>query len=127
MGLLSYIRTIFGAKMKQVIVMRGDLPISRGKIAAQACHASLGAYKRADEKLIRSWEMEGGKKIVVKVNDLKELFEIYELVKATDLPYFLVTDAGHTELPGSTVTCLGIGPDKDEKIDKITEELKLLK
>ena len=113
--------------MKQVIVMRGDLPISRGKIAAQACHASLGAYKRADEKLIKSWEREGGKKVVVKVNDLKELFEIYELIKSTDMPYFLVTDAGHTELPEATVTCLGIGPDEDEKIDKITEELKLLK
>lgn len=107
--------------------MRGDIPISRGKLAAQACHASLGSYKRADEKMIKKWEQEGGKKVVVKVNDLKELFEIYELVKATDLPYFLVTDAGHTELPKSTVTCLGIGPGKEEKIDKITEELKLLK
>ena len=107
--------------------MRGDLPISRGKIAAQVCHASLGSYKRADEKTIKKWEQEGGKKVVVKVNDLKELFEICELVKATDMPYFLVTDAGHTELPESTITCLGIGPDKDEKIDKITEDLKLLK
>ena len=113
--------------MKQVIVIRGDLHISRGKIAAQACHASLGSYKRADENLIKNWEREGGKKVVVKVNDLKELFEIYELVKTTNIPYFLVTDAGHTELPESTVTCLGIGPDKDEKIDKITDELKLLK
>ena len=107
--------------------MRGDLTISRGKIAAQACHASLGSYKRTDERTIKKWEHEGGKKVVLKVNDLKELFEYYELVKATDLPYFLVRDAGHTELPESTVTCLGIGPDEDEKIDKITEELKLLK
>jgi len=107
--------------------MRGDLPISRGKIAAQACHASLGSYKRADERKIKKWEQEGGKKVVVKVNDLKELYQVFELIKATDMPYFLVTDAGHTELPESTVTCLGIGPDDDEKIDKITKELKLLK
>ena len=113
--------------MKQVIIMRGDLPISRGKIAAQACHASLGSYKRADERKIKKWEQEGGKKVVVKVNDLKELYQVFELIKATDMPYFLVTDAGHTELPESTVTCLGIGPDDDEKIDKITKELKLLK
>ncbi|HEX7468620.1 MAG TPA: aminoacyl-tRNA hydrolase [Methanobacterium sp.] len=113
--------------MKQVIIMRGDLKISRGKIAAQACHASLGSYKRADETMIRKWEREGGKKVVVKVSDLKELFEIYELVKATDISYFLVKDAGHTELPESTITCLGIGPDEDEKIDKITYDLKLLK
>ena len=113
--------------MKQIIIMRGDLSISRGKIAAQACHASLGSYKRADERKIRKWEQEGGKKVVVKVNDLKELYEVYELAKVTDMPYFLVTDAGHTELPESTVTCLGIGPDDDEKVDKITKELKLLK
>lgn len=113
--------------MKQVIIMRADLPISRGKIAAQACHASLGSYNRANERKIKKWEQEGGKKVVVKVNDLKELFEYYELVKATDLSFFLVQDAGHTELPEATVTCLGIGPDEDEKIDKITQDLKLLK
>ncbi len=113
--------------MKQVIVMRGDLQISRGKIAAQACHASLGAYKRADKKVIQKWEAEGGKKVVVKVKDLEELFQIQEMVKATDIPYFLVRDAGHTELPQSTITCLGIGPDEDEKIDKLTQDLKLLK
>ena len=113
--------------MKQIIIMRGDLPISQGKIAAQACHASIGSYKRADERKIKKWEQEGGKKVVLKVNDLEELFEYYEMVEASDLPYFLVTDAGHTELPESTVTCLGIGPDEDEKIDKITQDLKLLK
>ena len=113
--------------MKQVIIMRGDLPISRGKIAAQACHASLGSYKKADKRTIQKWEKEGGKKVVVKVGDLKELYEYFEIVKATDMPYFLVRDAGHTELPQSTITCLGIGPEKDEKIDKITKDLKLLK
>lgn len=113
--------------MKQVIIMRGDLPISRGKIAAQACHASLGSYKKADKRTIQKWEKEGGKKVVVKVGDLKELYEYYEIVKATDMPYFLVRDAGHTELPQSTITCLGIGPEEDEKIDKITKDLKLLK
>jgi peptidyl-tRNA hydrolase, PTH2 family len=113
--------------MKQVIVMRGDLEISRGKIAAQACHASLGAYKRADKRLVQKWEAEGGKKVVVKVKDLEELFQIQEMVKATDMAYFLVRDAGHTELPESTITCLGIGPDEDQKIDKLTQDLKLLK
>jgi PTH2 family peptidyl-tRNA hydrolase len=113
--------------MKQVIVMRGDLNMSRGKIAAQACHGSLGSFKKADIRKIKEWEFEGEKKVVVKVNSQEELFEIFELVKAADLPNYLVRDAGHTEIPSSTVTCLGIGPDDDEKIDKITQELKLLK
>lgn len=113
--------------MKQVIVMRSDLNMSRGKIAAQACHASLGSFKRADSNKIRKWELEGEKKVVVKVNELQELFEIHELVKKADIASYLVRDAGHTEIPSSTLTCLGIGPDEDEKIDKITQDLKLLK
>jgi PTH2 family peptidyl-tRNA hydrolase len=48
--------------MKQVIVVRADLGMSKGKLAAQACHASLGAYKKANERIIREWELEGGKK-----------------------------------------------------------------
>ncbi len=113
--------------MKQVIVMRSDLKMSRGKIAAQACHGSLGAYKKSDQSKLRKWEQEGEKKVVVKVSSLEELFEVFELVKAADLAHYLVRDAGHTEIPSSTVTCLGIGPDDEEKIDKITQDLKLLK
>lgn len=108
------------------MVIRTDLKMGKGKMAAQSCHASLGAFKRADERKIRKWELEGEKKVVVKVKDLRELYEVYELVKNTDMPYYLVQDAGRTELPKGTVTCLGIGPDEDEKIDKITNELKLL-
>ncbi len=107
--------------------MRSDLGMSKGKLAAQACHGSLGAYKKADERNVREWELEGAKKVVVQVKSHEELFEIFELVKAADIPSFLVRDAGHTELPPSTVTCLGIGPDKGDKIDKITQDLKLLK
>jgi PTH2 family peptidyl-tRNA hydrolase len=113
--------------MKQVIVMRADINMSRGKIAAQACHAALGSFKRANINKIKKWEIEGEKKVVLKVNSLEELFEIFELIKAADLPNYLVRDAGHTEIPSSTVTCLGVGPDDDEKIDKITQDLKLLK
>ncbi|MGZ4857750.1 MAG: aminoacyl-tRNA hydrolase [Methanobacteriaceae archaeon] len=113
--------------MKQVIVIRSDLVMSRGKLAAQACHASLGAFKRADERKIKKWELEGGKKVIVQVNSKEDLFQVYEQVKAAGIPSFLVTDAGHTELPPSTVTCLGVGPDEDEIIDKITQDLKLLK
>ncbi len=101
--------------------------MGKGKLAAQACHASLGSYQRADDRILREWDLEGGKKVVVQVKNQEELFEIYELVKAAGIPSFLVKDAGRTELPPSTITCLGIGPDKDEKIDKITQDLKLLK
>ncbi len=112
--------------MKQVMVVRTDLKMSKGKMAVQSCHASLGAFKKADGEKTRKWESEGEKKVLVKAKDLRELYEIYEIVKNTDIPVYLVHDAGRTELPKGTVTCLGIGPDEDEKIDKITNELKLL-
>jgi len=113
--------------LKQVIIVRSDLGMSRGKLAAQACHASLGAYKRADESKIKKWELEGEKKVIVQVSSQEDLFQVYELVKAADISSYLVKDAGHTELPPSTITSLGVGPEEDEKIDKITQDLKLLK
>ncbi|MBF4467836.1 MAG: peptidyl-tRNA hydrolase [Methanobrevibacter arboriphilus] len=112
--------------MKQVIVVRNDLKMSKGKTAAQACHACLGAYKKADSDKIRLWEQKGQKKVIVKVNSLEELFEIKEIAKKNNVPNFIVKDAGRTELPTSTITCLGVGPDTDEIIDKVTQDLKLL-
>ncbi len=112
--------------MKQVIVMRNDLKMGKGKIAAQACHASIASYKRADTDKVRSWEMEGSKKVVLKVNSLKELFQVFEEAKKTGLPFYLVRDAGHTQIPSATITCIGIGPDDEEAIDRITSHLKLL-
>lgn len=112
--------------MKQVIIVRSDLKMSKGKTAAQCCHAAIGSYTAADKNKIQSWEREGQKKVILKVSEVSELFELKEMAKKLNVPNFLVTDAGHTELPPSTITCLGLGPDDDEVIDKITSELKLL-
>lgn len=112
--------------MKQVIVMRTDLKMGKGKIAAQACHASLDCYKKADKTKIRKWELLGQKKVVLKVSSERELLELYSIVKQTDIPCSLITDAGHTQIEPSTRTCLGIGPGSDEEIDKLTGHLKLL-
>ena len=112
--------------MKQVIIMRNDLKMGKGKIAAQACHASIASYKKADANKIKSWERDGAKKVVLKVNSLKELFQVFEKVKKTSLPFYLVRDAGHTQIPSATITCLGIGPDDDKIIDGVTSDLKLL-
>lgn len=115
-----------GGKMKQVIIVRSDLKMGKGKIAAQACHASIGSFKKTDPDKIRKWEIDGSKKVIVSVKSLDELLEIYESVKDSGISYYLVRDAGHTQIPAGTITCLGIGPDDDEKIDKITGDLKLL-
>ena len=112
--------------MKQVIVVRKDLKMSKGKLAAQACHGCLGSFKKADSNKIKSWEIDGEKKVILKVNSLEELFEIKEIAKKNNLPNYMVKDAGRTELPSGTITCLAIGPDNDEIIDKVTQDLKLL-
>jgi len=112
--------------MKQVIIIRTDLKMGKGKLATQACHASLESFKRTPNEKIKKWEKEGSKKIILKVKNLEELIEIYETVKKKKIPHYLVRDAGRTQLPPGTITALGIGPDDDEKIDKITSHLKLL-
>jgi len=111
---------------KQVIVIRKDLGMSVGKIAAQACHASLGAFKKASRSKIKRWEEDGEKKVIVCVESKEEILKLYEKTKKEKISCFLVEDAGLTELKPGTITALGIGPDEEEKIDKITGNLRLL-
>lgn len=111
---------------KQVIVFRSDLGMGRGKLAVQVAHASLEAYKSADKRVREEWDREGSKKVVVKAESLRKLQDIYRKAVEAGLPCSLVRDAGRTELPHSTITCVGIGPGKEEDIDKLTRELKLV-
>ena len=111
---------------KQVIVVRKDLKLSKGKLAVQVAHASLGSYKAANKKVCNNWEKEGGKKVVLQVRNLRELKKIYQKAKKNRLPTFLVRDAGLTQLRKGTITCLGIGPAKEEILDRICKKLKLL-
>ncbi len=115
---------------KQVIVVRRDIKMSCGKIAAQVAHAALMAYeeaKRTRKEWVEAWLAEGQKKVVLQVNTLNELLEIYRKAKAMKLPAALVQDAGHTELPPGTITCVAIGPAPEHEVDKITGKLKLLR
>ncbi len=114
---------------KQVIVVREELRMSRGKTAAQVAHAALGSAERA--QIIRrnwyeAWLREGQKKVVVKVSSEEELRALYESSKKAGLPCYLVSDAGLTELPPGTTTALGIGPAPNARMDGITGSLKLL-
>ena len=110
--------------MKQVILVRQDLKLPKGKLAAQVAHASLEAALKTNSRKRNNWRAEGGKKIVLKVRDLKELLEFQKKTKTFKTA--LITDAGYTTLKPGTTTCLGIGPEKEEKIDRITGHLKML-
>jgi PTH2 family peptidyl-tRNA hydrolase len=111
---------------KQVIVVRNDLKLKKGKLAAQVAHASLGAFLKSEKNLRKKWLKEGAKKVVVKVKDLKELLNIKKEAEKMKIPNFLVRDAGKTQVDPGTITCLGLGPCKEEILDKVTGGLKLL-
>ena len=111
---------------KQVILVRQDLKLPKGKLAAQSAHASVEAVLRSDKAMVKAWRDEGMAKIVVKVKDEKELLKYLQLAKDEGLVTALITDAGRTVIAPGTRTCVGIGPDEDEKIDSVTAELKLM-
>lgn len=108
---------------KQVVVLREDLSMSKGKMIAQACHASLNAYKKASREKAAEWESEGSKKIALQATNLEELVSRAE---SLEIPAYLVNDAGLTELEPGTKTALGVGPDRESKIDKVTGDLELI-
>ena len=130
------------AKTKQVIVMRTDLNMRKGKMAAQAAHASLGIFtdffRRTDYDGLRvhhiafsepfiDWLDNSFIKICVGIDSEEELLALYNRVLVARVPCKLITDNGTTEFNGvPTITCLAIGPDYNEKIDKFTKDLKLL-
>lgn len=116
-------------KYKQVMVIRRDLGLSKGKLAVQVAHgavtAAFKAYKEKPE-WFKAWFNEGQKKVVVRAENEKELFELMGKAKALDLPCALIKDAGLTEIPSGTITCLAIGPAPEELVDKVTGHLKLV-
>jgi len=116
-----------GSEYKQVIVVRDDLRLSRGKLAVQVAHASIMGYEISEKNLREKWRREGQKKVVLKVSDVKELMMIYEKARKAGLATAYVRDAGLTEIPPGTITAVVIGPEKSEKIDRITGNLPLLK
>ena len=115
--------------VKQVIVVRKDLGMGIGKIAAQVGHACvLGAehVRKSKREWFDQWERTGQEKVVVKVLNLQELEDVKKHAISLGLPWSEVTDAGRTQIEPGTVTCISIGPAPEEDIDKVTKDLKLL-
>lgn len=114
---------------KMVIVVRSDIKMSKGKTSAQVAHAAVNcalAAKKNDSGAFSRWYSQGQKKVVVKVDSLEALYELKVAADANKLTNSIITDAGRTEIPSGTVTCLGIGPCLESAADKITGELAML-
>ena len=115
--------------MKQAIVVRTDLKMGKGKIAAQVAHASLSAAEEAMHRRpewYSRWKEGGQAKVVLKVGTEDELRDLHKKARTSGLPEALIEDRGLTQVEPGSVTCVGLGPGPDAEIDKLTGKLKLL-
>lgn len=121
---------------KQVIVVREDLKMSPAKLAVQVAHASVGAIyagvgsndiPRLPAATLKNWFGEGFRKVILKAKDETQIWDLAKECQKQEIPYFVVHDFGLTELEPNTLTCIGIGPDLNQNIDKITGRLGLYK
>jgi len=134
---------------KQVIVIRKDLKMRRGKEIAQGAHASMKVFFDRMERVywgtredpdgdnqydwvmdmtseMEKWKEGAFTKVCLKVNSEEELLEVYKKAEEAGIPCSLIVDSGKTEFNGvSTTTCCAIGPDNVDKIDTITGNLNL--
>jgi PTH2 family peptidyl-tRNA hydrolase len=114
---------------KQILVIRTDLKMSRGKIGVQAAHAAVSAAEEARRRHPSWWQKwfnEGQKKVAVKVTSEKELLRVKEKAAKLGLPVAAIRDRGLTEIKPGTLTALGIGPAPDADVDQATRDLPLL-
>lgn len=125
---------------KQVIVIRKDLNMRKGKMVSQGAHASMKAIldwstheknglitELPEGSALESWINGLFTKICVSVDSEEELVDLYNKALESGLMVSMITDAGLTEFKGvPTKTCIAIGPDWSDQIDPITKHLKLL-
>ncbi len=133
---------------KQIIIIRKDLNMRKGKMCSQAAHASMKVIfdmmenysgvifgdiingkrlRMVPDSPLEQWINGIFKKIVVGAESLNEMVEAYNEAKKQGIPCSIIEDAGLTEFGGNvTITAVAIGPDDPEKIDKITGKFTLL-
>jgi peptidyl-tRNA hydrolase, PTH2 family len=112
-----------------VLVVRGELRLTAGKMAVQVAHAAVMLAERAASKepnVAEAWRQQGQKKIVLELDRLDELEQVERAARARGLPTVWVEDAGLTEVPPGTRTVLGLGPARSSELDPVTGKLPLL-
>ncbi|CAL8305838.1 unnamed protein product [Gadus morhua 'NCC'] len=117
-----------GGEFKMILVVRNDLKMGKGKVAAQCSHAAVSAYKqtlRRNPELLKQWEYCGQPKVVVKAPDEDTLMDLLRHAKEVGLPVSIIQDAGRTQIAPGSRTVLGVGPGPADLVDKVTGHLKL--
>ena len=139
MGLRSFIHRLTAPKpltsvslaenLKMIFIVNHELKMGKGKIAAQVAHAAVKATLACGERnpaLLDAWFKTGQKKICVKGDSAKHLGELSNEAKEKGILANKIHDAGHTQIPAGSFTVLALGPCRDEDIEEITGDLKLL-
>ena len=111
---------------KQLIIIRQDLKLPKGKAISQGAHAAVEACLKSDKDKVKMWRQNGSKKITLKVQSKTELFKALQLAKDNNIACTLITDAGKTVIAPGTETAVGIGPENEEKLDTYFANYKLL-
>ena len=139
MGLRSFIHSLtaprplrslsLDEKLKMVFVVNHELKMGKGKIAAQVAHAAVKATLACGEQdpsLLDAWFKTGQKKICVKGDSAHHLDQLSSDAKKNGILVNKIHDAGHTQIPAGSFTVLALGPCRDEDVEIITGDLKLL-
>lgn len=133
-------------EIKQVIVVRTDLNMRKGKLAAQVAHAAMAflmkgstiqvypfnelqpkRFSRGLTDIQAAWLQGSFTKVVVSVPSLDDLQAVIEKGRAANISVQEIVDNGLTEFHGvRTLTCAAFGPDHVSRLDPITGGLKLL-
>lgn len=114
------------AELKQVLLIRTDLQMGKGKMIAQGAHASVQNVLDCNKKLLLNWKRGGMKKVALKVDSQEELEELVNKACENNIIANTIQDAGKTQVESGTMTCGSIGPGPEEKINKICGHLKLM-
>ncbi|AMD22648.1 HHL122Cp [Eremothecium sinecaudum] len=121
-------------EVRMALVIRQDLPMTKGKIAAQCCHSALATYRLMAEnperssynpELLSRWLHGGQAKITLKCPDKTVMDELYAKAMAYNVNCYITHDAGRTQITSGTATVLGLGPAPKAVLDEITGSLKL--
>lgn len=113
---------------KMALVLRAELRLTPGKAAVQAAHAAVmlvAEAGRRNKNWLEAWTQTGQAKIALQVDTLAEMEALRRKAIARGIPAIFVEDAGFTEVPPGTKTCLGLGPAPTSELDPITGELEL--
>ncbi|CDF41279.1 Peptidyl-tRNA hydrolase 2, mitochondrial [Chondrus crispus] len=118
-----------GEAHKLVLCVRTDLKMSKGKIAAQVGHATIGAYKRAETRnptALRIWEHNAQPKIALQVSSRHQAEALDREARRRGLVTYMVHDAGRTQIAAGSLTVLAVGPGPDSLVNQVTGSLRLL-